>query len=75
MSTRTKMLITYDSQDSYQDIGNTVNEIVKKDTGHSLVEAKTLPPRPLPVDLTESAVNELKAIEGIKLKDVSKEYN
>ncbi|KFY83666.1 hypothetical protein V500_09996 [Pseudogymnoascus sp. VKM F-4518 (FW-2643)] len=73
MSNRTKSRVTYDSIESYSENGRKVDEIVEKDTGRPVTQTRSLPPFLLPVELTESAVNQLKALSGVKVEDMSNE--
>ncbi|KFY58543.1 hypothetical protein V496_06076 [Pseudogymnoascus sp. VKM F-4515 (FW-2607)] len=75
MSNRTKIRVTYDSLESYSSNGGNVSDIIEKDTGRPVAQTRSLPPFILPVELTESAITQLKAISGIKVEDVPNEEN
>ncbi|KFY10329.1 hypothetical protein V491_07705 [Pseudogymnoascus sp. VKM F-3775] len=71
MSNRTSDQVTYDSVDSYKENSRKVAEIIKKGTDRPIIETRSLPPILFPMDLTELAIDELKALSGVKVKDVS----
>ncbi|KFY29519.1 hypothetical protein V493_02319 [Pseudogymnoascus sp. VKM F-4281 (FW-2241)] len=71
MSNRTSTRVSYGNMESYTEHGRKVEEIIEKDTGHPVAQTRSLPPQPLPVELTESAITQLKALSGIKVEDVS----
>ncbi|KFZ17896.1 hypothetical protein V501_01487 [Pseudogymnoascus sp. VKM F-4519 (FW-2642)] len=73
MSNRTKSRVTYDGVESFFENGRKVDEIIEKDTGRPVIQTKSLPPFLIPVELTESAINQLKAFSGVKVEDVSYE--
>ncbi|KFX88367.1 hypothetical protein V490_07695 [Pseudogymnoascus sp. VKM F-3557] len=70
MSSRTAVRVSYNDGDAHHNHGTKVNEILEKDTGGPVPQTRSLPPVFLPVDLTESAISELKALSGVKVENV-----
>ncbi|KFX96951.1 hypothetical protein O988_05095 [Pseudogymnoascus sp. VKM F-3808] len=70
MFSRTKVRVIYDQDDSYDNHGSKVEEILEKDIGGPVPQTKSIPPFIRPVDLTEMAIDELKALSGIKVEKV-----
>ncbi|KAJ5462428.1 hypothetical protein N7530_010633 [Penicillium desertorum] len=54
----------------YQEHSGAMEKIIEEDIGHPAIKAASLPPRYAPVQLTQGAIDKLKAIEGLAVQKI-----
>ncbi|KAF8451705.1 hypothetical protein BDZ91DRAFT_750268 [Kalaharituber pfeilii] len=72
MSDRQLVRVIYKDSGAYTDHHTAVQDIIEKDTGRPVIQTRSLPPIPLPVELTQEAIEKLKAYSGVKVEDIKR---
>ncbi|KAJ5200660.1 hypothetical protein N7491_008534 [Penicillium cf. griseofulvum] len=70
MSERVRVRVSYENIVAFEENGRRVEEIIEKDTGRPLIQTTNFPPFISPQELTQGAIEELKAINGVHIEDV-----
>ncbi|KAJ4249122.1 hypothetical protein NW762_012456 [Fusarium torreyae] len=74
MADRKAIVYDFEKLEDYQLKNETVLEIIKKDTGADFwKQTRTIPPTSYPPPMTLEAIDQLKEVKGVIVKDVPSE--
>ncbi|KXG52727.1 uncharacterized protein PGRI_079830 [Penicillium griseofulvum] len=73
MSEKVRVRVIYEDPEVFFENGRKIEEIIETDTGHPVIQTKSLPPFIVPQELTQDAIAKLKAITGIRVDELPKE--
>ncbi|KAF9966288.1 hypothetical protein BGZ70_002792 [Mortierella alpina] len=66
----TRYQVNYDNIEAFFENGSKVNEVIEKDSGEVPIQTKSLPPQLLHLKLSQEAVEKLKALSGVFVREL-----
>ncbi|KAF9959393.1 hypothetical protein BGZ72_009758 [Mortierella alpina] len=66
----TRYHVSYDNPEAFLKNGSKVNEVIEKESGELPIQTKSLPPQFLPLELSQEAVDKLRANSGVLVSEL-----